>query len=109
MKQVEVSLDAFEAMLATEIGEGDLCLGIRRALVLAGLRAEIDPLRTLEGIANGTDRLSMVASQMTALAAELKQLKDDSSRREEIAAQLMALGKLYLTLRAESNSSDRDL
>ena len=109
MKQVEVTLDAFEAMLATQIGDGDLCLGIRRALVLAGLRAEIDPLRTLDGIAKGTDRLAMVTSQMAALAAELKQLKDDASRREEIAGQLVTLGKLYLTLRAESNSSDRDL
>jgi hypothetical protein len=109
MKQVKVSLDAFEAMLATQIGDGDLCLGIRRALVLAGLRAEIDPLQRMHGIDDGADRLTMVTSQMATLAEELKQLKDDAARREEIAAQLVALGKLYLTLRAESNSSDRDL
>jgi hypothetical protein len=108
MKQVKVSLDAFEAMLATQIGEGDLSLGIRRALVLAGLRTGIDPLQ-LDEIENGTDRLAMVTSQMAALAEELKHLKDNSPRREEIAAQLVALGKLYLTLSAESNSSDRDL
>jgi hypothetical protein len=109
MKHVKVSLDDFEAMLATQIGEGDLCLGIRRALVLAGVRADIDPLRTLSGVAQGTDRLVLVTSQMAAFAAELKQLKADSARRREIAAQLVALGKLCLSLRAENNSSDRDL
>src|SRR5688572_20865158 len=108
MKQVKVSLDEFEVMLATQIGEGDLCLGIRRALVLAGLRTGIDPLQ-LDDIGNGTDRLALVTNQMAALAEELKQLKDNSPRRDEIAAQLVALGKLYLTLRAGSNSSEHDL
>ena len=38
LKQIEVLLDALELKLAVKLGEGDLTLGIRRALILAGMR-----------------------------------------------------------------------
>ena len=38
LKQIEVSLDGLEVELALRLGEGDLRLGIRRAIVLASIR-----------------------------------------------------------------------
>lgn len=38
LKRIEVLLDALELKLAVKLGEGDLTLGIRRALILAGMR-----------------------------------------------------------------------
>jgi hypothetical protein len=38
LKQIEVLLDALELKLALGLGDGDLTLGIRRALVLTGMR-----------------------------------------------------------------------
>jgi hypothetical protein len=35
---VEVALDRIELKLALNLGDGDLTLGIRRAVVLAGMR-----------------------------------------------------------------------
>jgi hypothetical protein len=37
-KKFDVCLDEFETKLALELGEGDLRLGIRRAVVLASIR-----------------------------------------------------------------------
>lgn len=38
LKQIEVLLDALELKLAVKLGEGDLTLGIHRALILTGMR-----------------------------------------------------------------------
>ena len=38
LKLLEVSLDSLEIEMALKLGEGDLTLGIRRAVVLAGMR-----------------------------------------------------------------------
>lgn len=38
LKPVKVSLDGLEVKLALRLGDGDLTLGIRRAVVLAGMR-----------------------------------------------------------------------
>jgi len=38
LKRTEVLLDALELKLAVKLGEGDSTLGIRRALILAGMR-----------------------------------------------------------------------
>ena len=38
LKHVEVSLDGLEVELALRLGDGDLTLGIRRAIVLASMR-----------------------------------------------------------------------
>ena len=38
LKLLEVSLDSLEIEMALELGDGDLSLGIRRAVVLAGMR-----------------------------------------------------------------------
>ena len=38
LKLFDVSLDEFETKLALELGDGDMCLGIRRAVVLASMR-----------------------------------------------------------------------
>jgi hypothetical protein len=54
------------------------------------------------------DRLTIVTNQMESLAKELKELDDKSDRREEIAVQLMRLGKLYLTIRSGSDLSEED-
>ena len=37
-KHLEVSLDALEFKMALKLGNGDLSLGIRRAVVLASIR-----------------------------------------------------------------------
>jgi len=36
--RLQVSLDNLEVKMALQLGDGDLCLGIRRALVLGSLR-----------------------------------------------------------------------
>jgi hypothetical protein len=38
LKRIEVSLDGLEVELALRLGDGDLTLGIRRAIVLASMR-----------------------------------------------------------------------
>ena len=38
LKLLEVSLDSLEIEMALKLGDGDLSLGIRRAVVLAGMR-----------------------------------------------------------------------
>ena len=38
LKPIKVSLDGLEVKLALRLGDGDLTLGIRRAVVLAGMR-----------------------------------------------------------------------
>jgi hypothetical protein len=38
LKHIEVSLDGLEIELALRLGDGDLTLGIRRAVVLTGMR-----------------------------------------------------------------------
>jgi hypothetical protein len=38
LKRYKVSLDELEIKLALELGDGDLALGIRRAIVLAAMR-----------------------------------------------------------------------
>jgi hypothetical protein len=38
LKHIEVSLDSLEVELALRLGDGDLTLGIRRAIVLASMR-----------------------------------------------------------------------
>lgn len=38
LKHVEVSLDALEVEAALRLGDGDLTLGIRRAIILASMR-----------------------------------------------------------------------
>jgi hypothetical protein len=38
LKHIEVSLDGLEVELAVKLGDGDLTLGIRRAIVLASMR-----------------------------------------------------------------------
>jgi hypothetical protein len=38
LKDIEVSLDSLEVELALSLGDGDLKLGIRRAIVLARMR-----------------------------------------------------------------------
>ena len=37
LKNVEVRLDKLEIKLAVKLGDGDLILGIRRAVILAGM------------------------------------------------------------------------
>jgi hypothetical protein len=105
MKCIKVALDSFEKKLATQIGDGDVCLGIRRAIVLTGLRAEEQ--KGCAGVKQNQepDQLTMVTNQMAALAEELKHVADNPSRREEIAIQLVRLGKLYLSVQAGGDSS----
>ena len=38
LKHIEVSLDDLEIRLAAKLGDGDLTLGIRRAVVIASMR-----------------------------------------------------------------------
>ena len=38
LKHVEVPLDDLEIRMAVELGDGDLTLGIRRAVILASMR-----------------------------------------------------------------------
>jgi hypothetical protein len=38
LKHIEVSLDSLELELALRLGDGDLTLGIRRAIVFASMR-----------------------------------------------------------------------
>jgi hypothetical protein len=38
LKHIEVSLDSLEVELALRLGDGDLTLGIRRAIVFASIR-----------------------------------------------------------------------
>jgi hypothetical protein len=38
LEEIEVSLDRLEMALALRLGKGDLKLGIRRAIVFAGMR-----------------------------------------------------------------------
>jgi len=38
IKHFQVALDNLEIRMALQLGDGDLCLGIRRALVLGSLR-----------------------------------------------------------------------
>jgi hypothetical protein len=38
LKHIKVSLDSLEVELALRLGDGDLTLGIRRAIVLASMR-----------------------------------------------------------------------
>jgi hypothetical protein len=38
LKHIEVSLDSLEVELALRLGDGDLTLGIRRAVILASMR-----------------------------------------------------------------------
>jgi hypothetical protein len=105
MKRTEVVLDSFEEKLAMKIGDGDVCLGIRRAIVLTGLRME-GTAQKGEGAVNQKpdDQLTMVTNQMAALAAQLKEAADNPSR-EEIGVQLVRLGKLYLSIQAGGGSS----
>jgi hypothetical protein len=104
MKQVTVSLDHLETRLAFKLGEGDLGRGIRRAVVLASLRSELTGQRQSEIM----DHLTIVTNQMEALAEELKQLENDPARREQIATELVRLGRLYLTIGAGGDSSVQD-
>ena len=105
MKRITIALDRFEEKLATQIGDGDVCLGIRRAIVLTGLRAEGTPQKEWRVVNQELDRLTIVTNQMAALAEELKQGAADPSRREEIAVQLVRLGKLYLAVQAGGDPS----
>jgi hypothetical protein len=109
LRQVKVSLDTFETKLALKLGDTDLRLGIRRAIVLAGLGLE--KIRPMKGntMDKTADRLTIVADQMNALAAELRQLGDNPSRREEIIVQIVRLGRLYLTITAGTDLSLKDL
>ncbi len=109
LKEVTVALDAFETELAATLGDGDLGLGLRRGLVLASLRSEVNPTRTHEKMKTTGNPLTIVTDQMAALAEELKQTGEDPRRREEIALQITKLGKLYLTIRAGADSSETDL
>jgi hypothetical protein len=104
MKQATVSLDHLEIELALKLGDGDLGRGIRRAVVIASLRSELNGRRQSEIM----DRLTIVTGQMEALAEELKQLENDPARCEQIATELVRLGRLYLTIRAGNDSSVQD-
>lgn len=42
LQYVAVSLDLFETELALELGDGDLALGIRRAVIFASMRAPVN-------------------------------------------------------------------
>ena len=46
--------------------------------------------------------------QMDALAGELRRLGNDPEKREQIVKQIVQLGKLYLTVRAETDLSLQD-
>ena len=109
MKEFKVALDDIEAEIAIKLGDGDLCLGIRRAVILAGLRAEKSVLKECAVVNQTHDQLTIVTDQMAALADELKDLGDNPSRREEIAKQLIRLGKVYLAIRAGAELSFDDL
>ena len=105
MKCIKVALDRFEEKLAMQIGDGDVCLGIRRAIVLSGLRMEGTAQKGAQAVNHKPDdELTMVTNQMAALAAQLKEAADDPSR-EEIGLQLVRLGKLYLSIQAGGDSS----
>jgi hypothetical protein len=104
MKCTKVVLDSFEEELAMKIGDGDVCLGIRRALALTGLRLEGTPQKKGAVVDQEPDRLTIVTNQMAELADELKQCANPT-RREEIAVQLIRLGKLYLAIRAGGEPS----
>ena len=108
MKEFKVALDDIEAEIAIKLGDGDLCLGIRRAVILAGLRAEKSVLKECAVVNQTHDQLTIVTDQMAALADELKDISDDSPRREEIAKQLIRLGKLYLSITANTVFADED-
>ena len=95
---LEISLDRFETKLAVSLGEGDLLLGVRRAVVLSGLRLERSETVKSSHLDKTPDPLTLVTDQMADLAAQLKEMKDDPSRREEIAVQITRLGKLYLAI-----------
>lgn len=105
MKHFAVALDELEVTLAKKIGDGDICLGIRRAVALAGLRMEQTPQKEPAVVNQPLNRLTIITDQMAALAEELKQAEDRPDRREEIAVQLVRLGKLYLTIVAGADSS----
>ena len=94
--------------MAIKIGDGDLCLGIRRALTLTGLRSGINLLRSEIMEDQTPDRLTIVTNQMATLAEELKELDGKSPRREEIAVQLIRLGKLYMAIQSRSDLSQED-
>ena len=108
MTRIKIALDRFEKKLAMKIGDGDVCLGIRRAIVLTGLRAEAASQKECAVVSRELDRLTIVTNQMAALAEELTQAADNPSRREEIATQLVRLGKLYLSVRAGGDPSLED-
>ena len=108
MKHVEVALDDFEAALAEKIGDGDCALGIRRALVLTGLRSEENAAMGDVLMQKTPDRLTIVTNQMAELAEELKQAESNPKRREEIAVQLVRLGKLYLSVSTGSDLAEKD-
>lgn len=54
------------------------------------------------------ERLEIVTMQMDALAGELRRLGNDPEKREQIVKQIVQLGKLYLTVRAETDLSLQD-
>ena len=109
MQKLTVSLDRFETELALRVGDGDLGLGIRRALVLAGLRMETETATQMNQERKTPDRLTIIANQMDVLARELRRLgKDDPEKRVAIVNQLIKLGKLYLAIRSGSDVSFED-
>ena len=108
MKKITVSLDRFETKLAFDLCEGDLCLGVRRAVVLAGLRREADATKQMNKERQMSDPLTIVSHQMEVLAGDLGRVIDDPAEREEIVKRLVSLGKLYLTIRAGQDVSLQD-
>lgn len=108
-KAIEISLDPFEKKLAFKLGEGDLQLGVRRAVALAGLRMERNQPVKIKHSSEEADPLAIVINEMYSLAAALRELDDDPIRCEEITLQIMRLGKLYLTIAAGTDASPDDL
>jgi hypothetical protein len=95
--------------LALQLGKGDLCLGIRGAVVLASLPQRTAQSKTgMKKVKETADRLEIVTMQMDALAGELRRLGNDPEKREQIVKQIVQLGKLYLTVRAETDLSLQD-
>ena len=80
-----------------------------RAVVLAGLRAEESWPKECAIVNQTPDQLTIVTNQMAALAEELKGAENNPSRREEIATQLIRLGKIYLAIRAGADVAFEDL